>query len=349
MALLKPCINNATLSLKRGRSKDVFDFLKNSRLNVIDIHAKILYTLQQIEWYRQWLRNRKRAVPRSKFSHMIEYHIDSQISWLDKYPTPTDFLSMRLLSKYDGDIYSPLKRSEADFFFSCIPAFPFEVRSSREEIKCCGEIDVNDHEYICQGCGKVLGSRSIGLNGLTYKELSEKMIKSPPVYNHTNHLREKINQKLSRLEKESIPEPVMESVREQLRRDRIEDVSALKPGDVRKILKKLGLVKYYSYDYSIFTRLTGTVLINFDDNLVQKLESMFDSVKEVFVKIKDKRRKSMFVYDYTIHKLLEILELHNYKQFFKPPKDSDKIAEYDRLWKKICAELNWKFVSTQRI
>ena len=54
----------------------------------------------------------------------------------------------------------------------------------------------------------------------------------------------------------------------------------------------------------------------------------------------------MFVYNYTIHKILEILGFHEFKKHFKPPINIEKIIEYDNLWKKICGILDWEFYST---
>ena len=77
------------------------------------------------------------------------------------------------------------------------------------------------------------------------------------------------------------------------------------------------------------------------------IEKMFEEVTISFKNIKNKGRSSIFVYDYTIHKLLELLSLDIYKQHFNPPKNPDKIIEYDKLWKKICDDLNWEFIPTK--
>ena len=173
-------------------------------------------------------------------------------------------------------------------------------------------------------------------------------LKVQPVYKRSNHLKEKINQKLSNI-KNKIPDEVIEKIKTQMKRSKITDMSSITPEDIRSILKKLGLVKYYDVDYYIFTILTGTKIIEFDQNLINNLEEMFCKVQDAFNEIKNKGRTSMFIYTYTIHKLLEILDLHIYKQFFKPPKDPEKINDYDRLWQKICIHLDWKFIPTKKI
>lgn len=101
-------------------------------------------------------------------------------------------------------------------------------------------------------------------------------------------------------------------------------------------------------EYSIFYKITGTQILQFSDSLISTLEDMFEKVNVSFKKLPNKGRNSMFVYNYTIHKLLEILNLDQYKSYFKPPKNPDKIIEYDVLWKQICLDLNWKYIPTTK-
>lgn len=86
-------------------------------------------------------------------------------------------------------------------------------------------------------------------------------------------------------------------------------MSLLRLEDIRRILKKLGLEKYYEMEYSIFYKITGTQILQFSDSLISTLEDMFEKVNVSFKKLPNKGRNSMFVYNYTIHKLLEILNL----------------------------------------
>ena len=51
-------------------------------------------------------------------------------------------------------------------------------------------------------------------------------------------------------------------------------------------------------------------------------------------------------YYYTIYKLCELLGERQFLPYFPMLKDREKMMEQDSIWKQICQELNWEFVST---
>lgn len=169
-------------------------------------------------------------------------------------------------------------------------------------------------------------------------------IKKPKKYSRDEHFEKKIKQKLA-LSNQSIDPNDIEIIKSEFKEEKINDIRKIEYSDIRKILKKVGLSKYYDMDYKIYEIITGIKVLEFENALINRLKGMFDQVEKSFKKIRGKR-SNMFVYDYILHKLLEILGYHVYKKHFKVPKNTEKIREYDRLWSKICKDTNWQFYPT---
>lgn len=343
---------------KKDSKKDVlFDFsfaLKRNK-GIIEIHSLIqekllLIHLEKIEIKKRidYLKGKNDPVFNGQRIDM-----EKKYDQYDRYPNQHEYTMMILDFIEEAYLTQSDKQAELkEKYLDCLKFLKLGNNSRKEEKKCCDEkeFDINeDSEYVCSHCG-LIQDKYFGNSAeyMSYDHIRDTFsnIKQQPIYKRSGHLKEKLEQKLVKT-KNSVPKEVVESVKEQLKKEKIEDLSVLKPNDIRRILKKLGLEKYYEMDYTIFHLITNIKIIEFDNQLINQIENMFDQVVKTFNEIKNKGRSSMFVYDYTIHKLLELLSLDEYKKHFKPPKNPEKIIEYDRLWKKICKQLNWQFISTK--
>lgn len=289
------------------------------------------------------------------------YRIQNELDYLSYFPSLSSYQESSIYYLYlaqSTEDKNKIKEIRNEYL-NCYSFLNYPINGyntgfrKQEEIpksECCFQIlEVNEESFwTCPECGLVY-ERNIEncLELRTYTEIKEIIpnIRKRPVYKKSGHLQEKINQKLAHT-KNLTPKTVIDSVKKQIKNEKIIDLSKLKPEDIRRILKKLGLEKYYEMDYNIFSQITGTKIIEFDPVLITKIEQMFDDVVSAFESIENKNRSSMFVYDYTIHKLLELMNLNIYKKYFKPPKNPEKVIEYDRLWKKICCHLSWTFFPT---
>lgn len=216
---------------------------------------------------------------------------------------------------------------------------------------CCSEesLEIINHETMCGICGIIYKTRletdGVSEENFSYQEKQDSIRITKPCYKRANHLIDKLNQKLVNT-KLKVPEEVLEGIKKQMKIQKILDLRNLKIEDIRKILKKLGYEKYYEMEYTIFYKITGVKLLEFSENLINKIQTMFSKIMSSFDEINNKGRSSMFVYDYTIHKILELLSLDDYKKHFKPPKNIEKTTEYDKIWKKICEDLQWQYIPT---
>lgn len=345
----------------KGRTNDIveicpFKFVHNSKLNVFQIYEKILETLRDIEAEKRYLYMRlSENIDRADI-----LKIRVRLNKINSYPTCQAFSSRNILEQYKDNIFLPLTDKYNNFFIrhiNFIKSVENKDTNNKELNSCHDNIDIPKFGMThCPICGRNLKHDSevikleideIDNTSASYKDTQERLtfVSAPKGYVRSDHFEEKLKQKLAKT-KASIPNEVIDKIKNQLVNEKIIDLSTLKHDDIRRILKKLGLVKYYEVDYIIFSMITGVTVLDFDQSLMYRLKGMFYKVNETFKIIKNKGRTSLFVYDYIIHKLLEILKYDNYKKHFKPPKNPEKVKEYDKLWKQICIKLEWKFYAT---
>ena len=73
---------------------------------------------------------------------------------------------------------------------------------------------------------------------------------------------------------------------------------------------------------------------------------MFNQIQEPFDKHCPKNRKNFLSYSYTLHKFFQLLDKNEYLIYFPLLKSREKLFEQDEMWKNICKDLNWKFISS---
>lgn len=333
------------------KREDDFSFILKKSLCINQIHSFIKNKLLKYDLIKYELRERIRELENQHFDKFIKLKIikyENEYNDFKKFPS-SEYYCKNIAPFFISDDKKEDLIREITFFTNV----NFFNNDKLDLSKCCNNkenIIINSEHYeVCAECGTVLNSYiDFSYKYLSYDAIKNTDIKTKPVYKKSNHFRDKLNQKLSET-KSNIPKNIIESVKKQLFVNNIKNTEDITTDIIKEILKNLGLEKYYQSTYSIYRIITNTKIINFDNELIGKLEKMFDSVTLSFEKIKNKGRKSIFIYDYTIHKLLEILGFHIYKKHFKPPKNFEKVIEYDCLWKKICEDLQWEFIPTKII
>jgi len=173
--------------------------------------------------------------------------------------------------------------------------------------------------------------------------------KEPPkevcffAYKKINHFKEILSQFQGK-ETTQIPHDVMEDIKLQIRKERIQH-DKLDYGVVKLVLKKLGFNKYYEHINYIRDKL-GVKPITFAQDLEDTLCNLFMEIQYPYAKHCPDYRINFLHYYYVLYKLLELLEQHSFLTEIPMLKDKDKLIEQDNIWKKICAELNWKYLVT---
>jgi len=198
--------------------------------------------------------------------------------------------------------------------------------------------------YICTDCGvceTFLGEE------LTYKEeqeLNEKTIINCG-YKKENHLNEWILQFQGR-ETTNIPNEVLDKLRTEFKKQKIKKVQEITKEKVKQYLKKLKLTKYYEHSTHITHLLSGIKPPEMSQELEDRLRHMFREIQDPFVKHCPKDRNNFLSYSYVLYKFCELLGEDQYLPFFPLLKSKEKLRQQDVIWKKICNEVRWEYIST---
>tara|TARA_E500000178_G_scaffold301909_1_gene311089 strand:- start:417 stop:1013 length:597 start_codon:yes stop_codon:yes gene_type:complete len=164
-------------------------------------------------------------------------------------------------------------------------------------------------------------------------------------YKRKNHFREWLTQ-LQAKESTIIPNDVMNLIYLELKKERIANVSEITPVKIRQYLKKLRLNKYYEHVPNIISRISNKQVLSVSLDLENKLMHMFDMIQSPFEKYCPPDRKNFLSYSYTLHKFCQLLNRNDLLCHFPLLKSREKLFEQDKIWKKICTELDWNFIST---
>tara|TARA_Y100000991_G_C21967695_1_gene347728 strand:- start:269 stop:1399 length:1131 start_codon:yes stop_codon:yes gene_type:complete len=205
-----------------------------------------------------------------------------------------------------------------------------------------GELIPAEHEgvIICNNCG-VSTKYIIENDKPSYKEPPKEVCFY--AYKRINHFREILAQFQAK-ESTQIPSEVLENIKLQIKKERIE-TKHLTNKKAKEILKKLGYNKYYEHIPFIKDKL-GIKPPIMSQELEETLCNLFMDIQAPYAKYCPDDRVNFLNYYYTVYKLCELLDQRQFLPFFPMLKDREKRIEQDEIWKKICAELEWEFVPT---
>ena len=175
--------------------------------------------------------------------------------------------------------------------------------------------------------------------------------KDPPrevcyyAYKKINHFNEWLAQFQAK-ESTEIPSEIYDSILVQLKKERITNMSSLKPTKLREILRKMKCSKYYEHIPHIINRLNGQNAPFMSREDEEKLRHMFREIQPSFKKHCPKGRRNFLSYGYVLYKFCELLEMDEYLACFPLLKNRDKLYMQDKTWKLICQEQQWQFIRT---
>ncbi len=173
--------------------------------------------------------------------------------------------------------------------------------------------------------------------------------KEPPkevcfyAYKRINHFKEIIAQFQGK-ETTQIPAEVIETIKHQIRKERI-NLEQMTHEQSREILKKLGYARYYEHLPFIKHKL-GIPPPIMSPELEETLFSLFAELQSPYSRHCPDNRTNFLHYCYTLYKLCELLGETRYLPHIQLLKDREKIMEQDCVWKQICRDLNWEFIHT---
>ncbi len=198
---------------------------------------------------------------------------------------------------------------------------------------------VSDGIMICNHC-HVFMKYLIHNDKPTYKEPPKEI--SFYAYRRINHFKEILAQFQAK-ETTDIPLEIIENIKQQIKKERIE-LSSLTNKKTKEILKKLGYNKYYEHITFIKDKL-GIKPPIMRPQLEETLCNLFIDIQVPYAKFCPTDRVNFLNYYYTLYKLCELLGEKKYLEHFPMLKEQKKI-EQDEIWKKICDELKWDFIPT---
>jgi len=173
--------------------------------------------------------------------------------------------------------------------------------------------------------------------------------KEPPkevcfyAYKRINHFKEIVAQFQGK-ETTQIPPEVIENIKQQIKKERIE-ISQITNHKTKEILKKLGYNKYYEHIPFIKDKL-GIKPPIMSPELEETLFNLFMELQGPYSKFCPDDRVNFLNYYYTAYKLCELLGETQYLEHFPMLKDREKRIDQDTIWKQICEELDWEFIPT---
>ena len=327
-------INNKINEMENYRAKFTLEELK--------IRAKLLNGKDELE-------NKKKEIDEN-FNEMDYYDKTGDLiiqyyelrnenkSQIKETKNILEYLGKNKIEKSEGDI------NRADLFdnyLKRIEGTRINIDDGSKRIKYCEEcniekiLDYSVSAYVCQCCGDV---EEIILD-------EDRQIKDYSPYRRINHFREWLNQFQAKQSPE-IPENVYKDIIIELNKNRITNLLDLNKKKMKLILKKLGYNDYYEHIHYIINKLSNLPPPKITRDMEKIFIKMFTKIEGPWEIYKQEGRKNFLSYSYVLYKLCELLELDHLLDCFTLHKDPNKLMENDDIWKKICSELNWEFISS---
>lgn len=206
------------------------------------------------------------------------------------------------------------------------------------------DISSSSSYLVCESCGKTSRYDDMNFSAYTHAEKNNGItIVNHLAYKRINHFCEWLNS-LQGKEGTEIPNEVIEAVRSEFKKNRVNTTKDIKPTKVREYLKKLKLNKYYENVNAIANALSGVPAPRLPAELESRLKDMFAEVQAPFDASKPPDRKNFLSYSYVLHKFCELLGEDQYLVHFPLLKSPQKLYNQDAIWKKMCAILRWEFI-----
>jgi hypothetical protein len=207
---------------------------------------------------------------------------------------------------------------------------------------CESEMLFNETFLDCPGCG-YRDFILVDSEKPSYKDPPREM--SYYAYKKINHLNEWLAQFQAK-ETTEISQTVLDQIRAELRKERITDMSKLKPSKLKEVIKKLKLNRCYDHVAHVLNRLNGISAPVLSREVEEKLRFMFKEIQFAFVKHCPKKRSNFLSYSFVLYKFCELLELDEYLPCFPLLKSREKLYMQDKIWQKICEDMRWEFIRT---
>lgn len=209
-------------------------------------------------------------------------------------------------------------------------------------VHCDTEMFLNETYLDCPECG-YRDCILVDSEKPSYKDPPREM--SYYAYKKINHLNELLAQFQAK-ETTEISNTILDLIRTELRKEHITDMSKLKSSKLKEVIKKLKLNRFYDHVAHILNRLNGISAPVLSREVEEKLRFMFKEIQSSFVKHCPAKRSNFLSYSFVLYKFCELLELDEYLPCFPLLKSREKLHMQDKIWQKICEDMDWEFIRT---
>ena len=232
----------------------------------------------------------------------------------------------------------------------------FELKLRKLNLYCCKNIThksiselkkINPNLVVYNNCGFLPENYSWSNTNTEFFKYS---YIHPYKRKRERHFDEWISQTFNFKKSTDIPEEVYDIIVKELIKNKFYDFKKLTSLRIKKVLKKLNLLKYYEYSRNIVYKLSGIIPPTINKDVKDKLKYMFRLIQIPFhdyCEYIGNKGRNFPSYSYILHKFCQLLELdHNIINMFPLLKNMNKVRHQDSMWKFICKELSWQFISS---
>ena len=309
----------------------------NSKM-IDDIHTEIENTLTEDEFNDYYLDN---GLLLDQY-----YRTDNKTQQTNTNEGILSFFNDKKTNKEENDKKENQKKDILKQYMSNVNDeiinHKYEINNNEICEICKNQMYLSDliSEVFCMNCGN---SKKIMI-------VTDKISYSDPqseityyTYKRINHFNEWLAQFQAK-ERKDLSNDIYMKIQEELNKNKHIDVSNIKYNDMREILKKLKLNKYYENIPHILSIITGKEAPVLDRKSEEILRSLFKEIQIPFMKNCPPSRKNFLSYSYVLHKFCELLELDHLLSCFPLLKSREKLHAQDLIWEKICKDLNWEYI-----
>lgn len=342
--LLFEYYDNNTNKNEDDLSHDSKKSLSESEKTIIDISANIeSQKMDKLELLH------KQNIKNKKIKKITKKRFDKEENEKKK-KTIFDYINKNDTNNNQENVNSSPENNKANIYDKYLSLIDndYNPRNRKKTVihKCekCGIEKILNHiegTYVCVSCGEV-ENVIIESEIPNYKETGTEKPAYP--YKRINHLIECLNQ-LQAKETTDIPDEIYDKINQELKKYKIIDLKDITITIIRTILKKLKLNKYYEHVSHIKSKITRTQAPMLGKNEALIIQ-MFKMTQEPFEKYRPKGRKNYIHYGYFLRKILQLLGLKDLMEYYPLLKSRDKLRILDKIWEKICRDLNWKYYSS---
>lgn len=310
---------------------EIEDQLRDLKSEIAQLKSqKERYLLDNSEYINQYFEDKQNALNGQNLTNVKKVNHFFKIE--EDLPTTTTNNNKLFYDKYMQNVCGNVIDHDKYFFKHdvCQVCFSGEMIPQDDEgvVICnnnlCGQIVTNLVAYVKPS------------NNDTQVEVSYS------AYVRLNHFKEILSQFQAK-ETTQIPPDVVEKIKNRIRRERIEDISKITIPQMRALLQRIGLNRYFEHVQYI-NLILGIKPPVMNEELIETLCVLFVEIQAPWTTFCPPTRTNFFNYAYILYQLCTLLGQTKYLPFISLMKDRDKQVEQDMVWKKVCEVLDWEFI-----